>query len=148
MRVYTITADFLSIMRGHILVHTGTTEHIRCATAFFCLFPAGPPASCWPACTLRARLNFKAAHSWQKQDTIVQEQISSLLCLPQSGSPAAASFSAAAEPSSALVARASCSERDSDVACVMDSHFTVVARGRVPGVDLLYPPSSGCLGSR
>jgi hypothetical protein len=93
MRVYTFTADFLSIVRGHIVVHTRTSEYIRCATVFSCL--RGPPASCWPACTVQARLNFKAAHSWQKQDTFVQEQISSLLCLPPSGSPVAASFSAA-----------------------------------------------------
>ena len=147
MPVYTCTADFLSWMRGHILAHSLTSEYIRCATAFSCLRPAGRPAPCWPACTLRALLNLKAAHSWQKQDTFVQEQISSLLCLPPSGSPAP-SFSAAAEPSAALAARASCSERDSDVAWATNSHFTVVARGRAPGVDLLYPPSWGCLGSQ
>jgi hypothetical protein len=142
------TADFLSWMRGHILAHSLISEYIRCATAFSCLHPAGQPAICWPACTLRALLNLKAAHSWQKQNTFIQEQISSLLCLPPSGSAVAASFSAKAEPSAALAARASSSERDSDVAWATNSHFTVVARGRAPGVDLLYPPSWGCLGSR
>ncbi len=141
MPVYTCTADFLSWMRGHILVHSLTSEYIRCATAFSCLRPAGRPAPCWPASTLRAHLILNAAHSWQKQDKFVQEQISSLLFLPPSGSPVAPSFSAAAEPSAALAARASCSERDSDVAWATNSHFTVVARGRAPGLDLLYPPS-------
>jgi hypothetical protein len=54
---------------------TSTSEYILCATAFSCLRPAGRPAPgpCWPAaCTLRALLpvNLKAAHSWQKQDTL------------------------------------------------------------------------------
>jgi hypothetical protein len=40
-----------------------------------CLRPAGPPAPCWPACTLQERWNLKAAHSLQKQDTLGQEQI-------------------------------------------------------------------------
>ncbi len=147
MPVYTCTADFLSWMRGNILVHSLTAAYIRCATAFSCLRPAGRPASCWSACTLRALLNLKAAHSWHKQDTFVQEQICSLLCLLPSGSPVAPPFSAAAEPSAALAARASCSERDSDVAWAMNSHVTVVDISRAPGVDLLYPPSWGCLGS-
>jgi hypothetical protein len=130
-------------MRELILVHSLTSEYIRCATAFSCLRPAGRPAPCWPACTLLALLNLKAAHLRQKQDTFVQEQISSLLCLQPSGSPLAPSFSAAAEPSSAaLEVRASCSERDSDVAWATNSHCTVVARGRAPGVDLLSTPGA------
>ncbi len=45
------TADILSWMSGHILVHTLTSEHIQCATGFFL------PAPSRPACTLLARLH-------------------------------------------------------------------------------------------
>jgi hypothetical protein len=60
-----------------------------------------------PACARPARLHslhpagvleFDSSHSVHKQDTLGQEQISLLLCLPLPASPVAASSSAAAEP--------------------------------------------------
>jgi hypothetical protein len=36
----------------------------------------------------------------------------------------------------------------SDVVWALNSHLIAVARGRVPVVDILYPPSLGGLGSR
>ncbi len=74
------TADCWSWLRGHILGHTRTSEHIQCATALFL------PAPCRPVCTLLAclhpagALDLKAAHSLQEQDTLGQEQICLLLC--------------------------------------------------------------------
>jgi len=119
MPVYTFTADFLSWMRGHLLVHTLTSEHIRCATALFrgpaCarparLHPAGPPAPCGGRTA-----HSNAAHSLQQQDTLGQEQISVLLCWQLQGSPKAAALSAVAEPLATLAAPASGSELDSYV---------------------------------
>jgi hypothetical protein len=148
MPVYTFTADFLSWMRGHILVHTLTSEHISCATAFFpaCallarLHPAGPPAPCG------REAHSKAAHSLQQQDTLGQEQISVLFCQQLQGSPKAASSSAVAEPLAALAAPASGSELDSYVVWATNLHLNVVARGRASEIawDRLYPPPWGCL---
>ncbi len=106
------------------------------------------PAPGRPACTLRARLNPKAVHSLQKQDTLGQEQTSLLLCRPLSGSPVAAPLLAAAQPLVALAAPASGSELNIDVVWPTNLHLNVVARGRAPGVDYLYLPSWGSLGSR
>ena len=106
-------------MRGHILVHTLTSEHIRCSTAFFL------PAPGRPACTLLARRIFES--SLQQQDTFGQEQISVLLCRQLQGSPKAAS-SAVAEPLAALAAPASGSELDSNVVWATNLHLNVVAR--------------------
>ncbi len=103
------------------------------------LHPAGLPATCWRAA------HSNAAHSLQQQDTLGYEQISLLSCWQLSGSPKAASSSAAAEPLAALAAHASGSEPDSYVVWATNLHLNVVARGRAPGVDLLYPPSWGCL---
>ncbi len=104
MLVYTFTAYSLSWLRGHILVHTRTSEYIQCATALFL------PASCLPACTLLARL------------ARYQEQISLLLFRQLPSSPVATSFSAAAEPPVALAAPASGSEIDSDVVWATSLH--------------------------
>jgi hypothetical protein len=51
----------------HSLLATNYVHIMLGATALFL------PAPCRPACTLRARLNSKAAHSLQKQDTLGQE---------------------------------------------------------------------------
>ena len=103
------------------------------------LHPAGPPAPCGRAA------HAKAAHSLQQQDTLGQEQISVLLCRQLQGSPKAASSSAVAEPLAALAAPASGSELDSYVVWATNLHLNVVARGRAPEIDRLYPPSWGCL---
>jgi hypothetical protein len=81
----------------------------------------------------------------QQQDTLGQEQISVLLCRQLQGSPKAASSSAVAEPLAALAAPASGSELDSYVVWATNLHLNVVARGRAPEIDRLYPPSWGCL---
>ncbi len=52
-----------------------------------------------------------------------------------------ASSSAAAEPLAALAVPASGSELDSNVVWATTLHLNVVAKGRAPGVDLLYHPS-------
>ena len=109
-----------------------------------CLRPEGPPATCWPTCSLRAA-HSKAAHSLQQQDTLGQEQISVLLCRQLQGSPKAASSSAVAEPLAALAAPASGSELDSYVVWATHLRLNVVARGRASEIDRLYPPSWGCL---
>ncbi len=106
---------------------------------FSCLRLAGPPAPCG-----RAAYS-KAVHSLQQQETLGQEQISVLLCRQLQGSPKAASSSAVAEPSAALAAPASGSELDSYVVWATNLHLNVVARGRAPEIDRLYPPSWGCL---
>jgi len=99
------------------------------------LHPAGPPAPCGRAA------HSKAAHSLQQQDTLGQEQISVLLCRQLQGSPKAASSSAVAEPLAALAAPASGSELDSYVVWATNLRLNVVARGRAPEIDRLYPPS-------
>jgi hypothetical protein len=81
----------------------------------------------------------------QQQDTLGQEQISVLLCRQLQGSPKAASSSAVAEPLAALAAPASGSELDSYVVWATNLRLNVVARGRAPEIDRLYPPSWGCL---
>jgi hypothetical protein len=81
----------------------------------------------------------------QQQDTRGQEQISVLLCRQLQGSPKAASSSAVAEPLAELAAPASGSELDSYVVWATNLHLNVVARGRAPEIDRLYPPSWGCL---
>ena len=103
------------------------------------LHPAGPPAPCGRAA------HSKAAHSLQQQDTLGQEQISVLLCRQLQGSPKAASSLAVAEPLAALAAPASGSELDSYVVWATNLLLNVVARGRAPEIDRLYPPSWGCL---
>jgi hypothetical protein len=66
MPVYTFTADFLSLLRGHILVHTRTSEHIRCATDFFL------PAPGRPSCTLLlACLHPAGAQPFEKSSAFV-----------------------------------------------------------------------------
>ncbi len=146
MPVYynTFTADFLFWLRGHIHVHSYVTVWVH--TICNCFIPACARPARWPACThrlRRARLNLKAAHLLQKQDTVGQKQISSFLYLPpsESGSPVAASFSAAEdweEPPAALAAPASGSELDSDVVWATDLHLNVVA----------CDGSEGCTGGR
>ncbi len=112
-----------------------------------------------PACALPARLHpagqrpapcgraahSKAAHWLQQQDTLGQEEISVLLCRQLQGSPKAASSSAVAEPLAALAAPASGSELDRYVVWATNLHMNVVARGRAPEIDCLYPPSWGCI---
>jgi hypothetical protein len=101
------------------------------ATALF--LPAPGP----PACTLRARLNLKAASNLlQKQGTLGREPISLFLCRPLLGSPEVASWRAAP---------ASGSQLDSDIVRATNSHLNVDTRGRAPEVDLLYLTSWGCL---
>ncbi len=102
------------------------------------LHPAGLPAPCGGAA------HSKAEHSLLQQDTLVQEQISVLLCQQLQGSPKAASSSAVAEPLAALAAPASGSELNSYVVWATDLHLNVVARGRAPEIDRLYPLSWGC----
>jgi hypothetical protein len=140
MPVYTFTADFLSRLRGHILVHhTRTSEHIRCATAFCsCLRQAGPPAPCWPACALRAHSAFESStfvaatrNTWSRTNKCI-------IMLAATG------------PSSTGLAKSgllvgSSRAIGSYVVWATNLHLNVVARGRVPEIDHLYPPSWGCL---
>ncbi len=142
MLVYFYSWFSVLIERAHTCT---TSEHIRSASALFLSVPYQP------ACTLLAcmhpagALNLKAVLLLQQQDTLGQEQISLLLCLQLTGSPKAASSSAAAEPLAALAAPASCSELDSNVVWATNLHLNVVARVRAPGVDLLYTPPWECL---
>ena len=107
----------------HSLLDLNYVHIMLGATALF--LPAPGP----PACTLRARLNLKAAIRCRNKEHS-REPISLLLCRPLLGSPEAASWRAAPAIGSQL---------DSDIVRpTMNSHLNVDARGSAPEVDLLY----------
>ncbi len=143
--IYLNTWFFVLIERAHTCTYSFVWAHTMC----ICFVPAcARPARLHPAslpapCGCAA--HSKAAHLLQQQDTLGQEQISLSLCRQLQGSPKAPSSSAAAEPSAALAAPASGSELDSYVVWATNLHLNVVARARVPGVDLLYHPSWVCI---
>ncbi len=91
--------------------------HIMGTTALFL------PAPCRPACNPAGALEFESSNKTH----LVKNK--SVYWASQKRQP------------QVLAAPASGSQLDSDVVWVTNSHLNVVARGRVPVVDILYPPS-------
>ncbi len=129
MPLYTFTADFLSWMRGHILVHTR------------------PPAPCWPACTLRACSAFESSafvaatrHTWSRTNKCIIMSAATGLRLAKS--------SLFVDSSKAIGSTGSARKRlrARPLRCLGDKFALECCRqSRAPEIDRLYPPSWGCL---
>jgi hypothetical protein len=139
--IYFYSWFFVLIERAHTYTYWYVWAHMMCncfvpaCSRPLRLHPAGPPAPCWRAAHSKAGAFVEASrHTWSRKNKCI-------IMLAATGLAKAASSSAAAEPLAALAAPASGSELDSYVVWATNLHLNVVARGRAPEIDRLYPPS-------